>query len=180
MWTHASAVRQHQGISARLRAWGAVEKESALNTIASLLRVEDIHLDLAVSNKNGLFDAIGQRLEASRRLPYEFVTSGLQRREAVGSTALGQGVAIPHARVKNLEEIVVSYVRLSSPILFDAPDQQPVSDILVLLVPKQATEEHLRILAEATQLFAARDFRLRLGACRTSEEVKALFDSQRI
>ncbi|MDD5248491.1 MAG: PTS sugar transporter subunit IIA [Rhodocyclaceae bacterium] len=148
-----------------------------MHTIASLLRVEDIYLDLAVSAKNELLDVIGRRLETSRGLPHDFITSGLQRREAVGSTALGQGVAIPHARVKDLEEIVVSYAHLRSPIPFDAPDGLPVSDILILLVPKQATEEHLRILAEATQLFSARDFRQRLRDCRTSADVKALFDS---
>lgn len=108
MWPHAAAAQQAQGVFAQLKAWAADEKAGALTNIASLLRVEDIHLDLAVSGKKELLDLIGRRLETSRRLPHDFVTSGLQRREAVGSTALGQGVAIPHARVKDLKETVVS------------------------------------------------------------------------
>ncbi|WP_366504391.1 PTS sugar transporter subunit IIA [Propionivibrio sp.] len=69
----------------------------------------------------------------------------------------------------------VSYVGLKSPIPFDAPDGKPVSDILVLLVPKQATEEHLQILAEATQMFSDGRFRERLHQCKHAQEVKQLF-----
>src|SRR4029077_12160149 len=88
-----------------------------------------------------------------------------------------EGVAIPHARVRNLDRIRVSYMRLKSPIPFDAPDGKPVSDILVLLVPKQATEEHIRILAEATKKLSDQRFREQLRRCKQSLEIKRLFDT---
>lgn len=148
-----------------------------MNAIASLLWPENICLNVDVSNKVELFDVIGRHMEREHALPQEWVTRSLSRREQVGSTGLGKGVAIPHARVKDLERMQVAYLRLKSPIPFDAPDGNPVMDILVLLAPSQANEEHLRILADATQLFSNRRFRLCLHECGNAREVKRLFES---
>ena len=114
-------------------------------------------------------------MEREYSMPRALVAESLTRRELAGSTGLGEGVAIPHARIKDLERIHALYARLNSPIPFDAPDGKPVSDILVLLVPKQATEEHLIILAEATQMFSDRRFREHLHVCKDTLEVKGLF-----
>ena len=151
------------------------EEERQLNTIADLLRDEDILLDLDVSSKSQLFEEIGRHMEGRLGMPQAWVVLSLSRREEVGSTGLGQGVAIPHARIKDLYRIQVVYVRLKAPIPFGAPDGEPVSDILVLLVPKQATEEHLRILAEATQMFSDRPFRQRLVLCKDARAARQLF-----
>jgi PTS system nitrogen regulatory IIA component len=152
-------------------------RAAKLNTIASYLRPEDIWLNADMSSKPSLFDAIGRHLELEHGLPRDSVSQGLSRRERLGSTGLGHGLAIPHARVTNLSRILVAYMRLKSPIPFDAPDGEPVSDILVLLVPKEATEEHLTILADATQLFGDRRFRVRLRQCGNPLAVKRLFDA---
>jgi len=146
-----------------------------LKPIADLLSSRDIILDLEVANQAQLFAAIGRHLEAAYGMPQEWVALSLARREQVGSTGLGEGVAIPHARIKDLSCIRLAYVRLRSPIPFGAPDGKPVSDILVLLVPKQATEEHLAILAEATRLFSAAQFRERLQQCGAPAAAKKLF-----
>jgi PTS system nitrogen regulatory IIA component len=151
-------------------------RAAKLNTIASYLRPEDIFLDADISSKPELLDAIGLHIEQTHCLPHESISTSLARREQLGSTGLGQGVAIPHARIKDLNRILVAYLRLKSPIPFDAPDGEPVSDILVLLVPKQATEEHLRILADASQMFASRRFRRCLRQCSDPLAVKKLFD----
>jgi len=154
-----------------------VRKAPELNTLASYLYPENICLNVAVSNKLELFDAIGRHMEREHGLHQEWVARSLSRREQVGSTGLGKGVAIPHARLTDLERMQIAYMRLKSPIPFDAPDGNPVIDILVLLAPSQADEEHLRILADATQLFSDRRFRLRLHRCNHAQEVKHLFDS---
>ena len=109
-------------------------------------------------------------------MPQEWVVLSLSRREQVGSTGLGEGVAVPHARIKDLARIQLAYVRLKSPIPYDAPDGKPVFEILVLLVPKQATAEHLSILAEATRMFSDQQFRLRLGRCNEVQQAKRLFN----
>lgn len=150
-----------------------------LNTLAHYLSAEDICLDAEVPSKPALIDAISRHMERTHSLPRETVFHGLSRREQLGSTGLGQGVAIPHARVHDLDRILAAYMRLKLPIPFDAMDGQAVSDILVLLVPKQAADEHLSVLAEATRLFSDRRFRVCLHQAGTAMEVRQLFDSWR-
>jgi PTS system nitrogen regulatory IIA component len=157
--------------------WPGGKKRPMRSTIADLLVPKDILLDIIVASKGELIDEIGQRMEWVHGIARESVALSLSDREEIGSTALGQGVAIPHARVKGLDRIQVIYIRLKLPIFFDAPDGKPVSDIFVLLVPKQATEEHLNILAEASQMFCDRHFREQLHICKHPQEVKRLFDA---
>lgn len=147
-----------------------------MSTIADLLSPKDILLNLEVASKDQLFEAIGRHMEGNHGMPQEWVVLSLSRREQVGSTGLGEGVAVPHARIKDLARIQLAYVRLKSPIPYDAPDGKPVFEILVLLVPKQATAEHLSILAEATRMFSDQQFRLRLGRCNEVQQAKRLFN----
>ncbi len=147
-----------------------------MKTIAELLFPKDILLDVAVVGKIELFERIGEHLEWVHGIPQRAVVQALAYREQIGSTALGQGIAIPHARMKELDRIQLAYLRLSPAIAFDAPDGKPVADVLVILVPKQATEEHLRILSDTSQMFSDPRFRERLHRCKDPLEVKQLFD----
>ena len=146
-----------------------------MNTLAELLSTKDIILDMETPSQSRLLQEIALHMESVHGMPQDWVFQSLSRREKVGSTALGGGVAIPHARVKDLQHIQVAYIRLKSPIPYDAPDGKPVADILTLLVPKEATEEHLRILSEATQMFSNPQFRQRLRTCSDAEQTRQLF-----
>ncbi|CDN61383.1 PTS system nitrogen-specific IIA component, PtsN [Burkholderia cenocepacia H111] len=90
------------------------------------------------------------------------VTDNLFARERLGSTGLGEGVAIPHGRIKGLKHPLAAFVRLADAIPFEAPDGQPVGLLIFLLVPEQATQQHLEILSEIAQLLSDRDARERL------------------
>lgn len=147
-----------------------------MSTIAKLLSTKDIRLDMEVSSRGSLLDKIARHMEREHGMPKEWVFQSLSRREKIGSTALGEGVAVPHARIKDLQRVHLAYIRLRQPIPFEAPDGKPVSDILVILVPKEATEEHLRILSEVTQMFSDPQFRLQLRNCGEAGETKRLFD----
>lgn len=148
-----------------------------MNTVAQLLAPRDIRLDVCVQDRAQLFEEVGQRLEWVNGVPQKSVVASLFHREQIGSTALGQGIAIPHARVKELERIHLAYWRLVPPIDFDAPDGAPVSDVLIILVPRQATEDHLRILADASEMFSDSRFREELRACKDPMQAKELFDA---
>ena len=102
----------------------------------------------------------GRRVGGLRhRLARSVVFDSLFAREKLGSTGLGQGVAIPHGRIKGLKDALCAFVRLAQPVPFDAPDGAPVSLVFVLLVPEQATEKHLQILSELAQMFSDRALR---------------------
>jgi len=79
----------------------------------------------------------------------------------------GYGIAIPHGRIKHLKETACAFLRLQTPIDFDAPDGQPVDLVFVLLAPAAATDVHLQILGELAAMFSDEDFRASLRAART-------------
>jgi PTS system nitrogen regulatory IIA component len=93
-----------------------------MNQIAPLLPAANILLDLDAGSKTQLFAAIGRLFEANCGLRGDLVVESLMAREKLGSTGLGQGIAIPHGRIKGLREAQGAFARLKAPIGFDAPD----------------------------------------------------------
>lgn len=134
-----------------------------MNLIAKLLPPANVVLDLDVSSKKRMFEQIGLLFENHQGIGRSLVFDSLFARERLGSTGLGQAVAIPHGRIKGLKEPVGAFIRLRHPVAFDAPDGRAVSLIFVLLVPEQATEQHLQILSELAQMFSDRELRSRLA-----------------
>jgi PTS system nitrogen regulatory IIA component len=134
-----------------------------MNLIAKLLPPANIVLDLEVSSKKRMFEQVGLLFENNQGVARSLVFESLFARERLGSTGLGQSVAIPHGRIKGLKDPVGAFLRLRTPVAFDAPDGKPVSLVFVLLVPEQATEQHLQILSELAQMFSDRALREQLG-----------------
>lgn len=135
-----------------------------MSLISKILPVANVFLDLDVGSKKRVFEHVGILFENSHGIARSVIFDSLFAREKLGSTGLGQGVAIPHGRIKGLKEAVGAFVRLSEPIQFDAPDSKPVSLIFVLLVPANATDLHLQILSELAQLFSDKHLREELLA----------------
>jgi PTS system nitrogen regulatory IIA component len=134
-----------------------------MNLIAKLLPPSNILLDLDVTSKKRVFEQAGLLFENNQGVARSLVFDSLFARERLGSTSLGQGVAIPHGRIKGLKEPVAAFVRLAQAVPFDAPDGKPVNLVFVLLVPEQATEQHLQILSELAQMLSDRDLRGKLS-----------------
>ena len=137
-----------------------------MNLIAKILPPSNILLDLDVTSKKRMFEQAGLLFENNQGVARSVVFDSLFARERLGSTGLGQGVAIPHGRIKGLKDAVGAFVRLAAPVPFDAPDGKPVDLVFFLLVPEQATERHLQILSELAQLFSDRELRERLATER--------------
>jgi PTS system nitrogen regulatory IIA component len=146
-----------------------------MNQIAELLPLANIALDLDVASKSRLFEAAGALFAASSGLDATTVSASLAAREKLGSTGLGQGIAIPHGRIKGLKEARGAFLRLKQPVPFDAPDGKPVSQVFVLLVPEQATDLHLQLLSELAQMFSEKAFRERLAAATSADDLVNLF-----
>lgn len=150
-----------------------------MNTIGSDLEVDDILLAVKPANKRQLFEVIGRHMQDVHGVPAESVAATLERREMAASTALGHGVAIPHARLRELDRIRIVYARLMPALAFDTPDRQAVSDIVALMVPAPAAQDHLDVLAQVAARFADRDFRQALQECHEPLQVKRLFERWR-
>ncbi|MFA5170595.1 MAG: PTS IIA-like nitrogen regulatory protein PtsN [Sulfuriferula sp.] len=130
-----------------------------MNQLVPLLSVNRILLDVETEGKKQLFEHVGQLLSAESGVATKLVLDSLLAREKLGSTGLGQGIAIPHGRIKGLKSASGVFVRLRTPIEFDAPDQIPVRLLFILFVPAQATDLHLEILSELAQLFSNKAMR---------------------
>lgn len=146
-----------------------------MNRIAPLLCPQRIRLDLDIGDKRRFFEEAGRLFAGNKGLGSADVAECLTARENLGSTALGQGVAFPHARIKDLREPLAAFMRLRQPLDFDAPDGKPVQDFFVLLVPQQATEAHLQLLAEAAQMFSDLYFHDHLHRQRDVAQVYQVF-----
>jgi len=130
-----------------------------MNLISRLLPPYNVLLDLPASSKKRAFEQAGLLFENNHGIARATVFDSLFARERLGSTGLGQGVAIPHGRIKGLKEAVAAFIRLAEPVPFDAPDGRPVRLLIFLLVPEQATQQHLDILSELAQMLSDKPFR---------------------
>ncbi len=148
-----------------------------MSLVAKLLPPANVLVDLQVSSKKRLFEQVGLLFENNHGLARSTVFDCLFARERLGSTGLGQGVAIPHGRVKGLKEALGAFVRVAQPVAFDAPDSQPVSLVFVLLVPEQATDRHLQILSELAQMFSDRAMRDALAAAADAPSLHQLISA---
>jgi PTS system nitrogen regulatory IIA component len=146
-----------------------------MNQIANLLSPANVVVDLDASSKKRVFEQAGLLFENNNGIARSTVFDALLARERLGSTGLGQGIAIPHGRIKGLKEATGAFLRLSIPVQFDSPDGKPVGLLFVLLVPESATEHHLEILSELAQMFSDRTFRDALGGAADAATIHQLF-----
>ena len=122
--------------------------------LAEHLQASAVGINSDISSKKRALEEISRLLTGHAEFVSEKdVLTSLINREKLGSTGLGKGVAIPHGRLKGLESAVAAFVKLSHPIDYDAADEQPVDLIFGLLVPQDATSEHLQILAKIAEMF---------------------------
>ena len=147
-----------------------------MNQIAGLLPVNNILLDLDVANKKRVFEQVGLLFENNHGIGRNVVYDSLFAREKLGSTGLGQGIAIPHGRIKGIPEAIGAFVRTRSPIPFDSPDGRGVNTIFVLLVPEQATDRHLQILSELAQIFSDKAQRERIASANDPVALHQAFE----
>lgn len=145
-----------------------------MNQLAPLLSVSNILLDVEMGSKKRLFEYVGQLFGSELGVVPQVILDSLIAREKLGSTGLGQGIAIPHGRIKGLKSATGVFVRLNPPIDFDAPDQLPVKLVFILFVPMQATDLHLQILGELAQLFSNKTLREALMTSADSDSVLTL------
>ena len=146
-----------------------------MNLTAKLLPAANVVVGLEASSKKRAFEQAGLLFENNHGIARSTVFDSLFAREKLGSTGLGQGIAIPHGRIKTLKDALGAFIRLAEPVPFDAPDGKPVSMLFVLLVPEQANEHHLQLLSELAQMFSDRAFREQLLNAPDALAAHALF-----
>ena len=148
---------------------------------ASILNHSRIVLDADITSKKRVLEAMAELLSPDEK-QQNTIFEKLLERERLGSTGLGHGIALPHARVDGLTLPRAAFIRLREGTDFDSPDGDMVTLVLALLVPQEATDEHLQLLASIASLFNQESFRKDLLQASTNEEIHHLLtqDKERL
>lgn len=143
--------------------------------IGELLAGDGVVLRSGASSKRQALHAVAVAAGQALGLPEARILDALLQREALGSTGLGSGVAVPHARLEGLARVTGVFVRLETPVAFGAVDDQPVDLLFALFAPPCDGADHLRALAAVSRTLRAPDMRERLRRARTPDAILALF-----
>ena len=146
-------------------------------TITALLSPERIFIDTEISSKKRLLEFIADQVSEQFEMSQATLFSNLLEREKLGSTGLGKGFAVPHARLVNLEQAIGLFIKLSQPVNFEAPDNQPVDLVFAIIIPEQATDQHLQTLSALARVFSQADICDAIRQANSAEEVVGLIES---
>ena len=138
----------------------------------TILKPHRTFIDVEATSKKKALETIAKLIgSAEPGLGSDAVYTALMARERLGSTGLGEGIAIPHCRLASCSSITGALIRLREPLEFGATDDRPVDIVFVLIVPEVATEEHLQTLAGLAKLFNDSRFRNQLRAASNAAEM---------
>jgi PTS system nitrogen regulatory IIA component len=118
-----------------------------------LIGPDQVVVDLRVTDKAQLLSELARRAAVVLSLEQPLLMKALQSREQLGSTGLGRGFALPHARLLRMPRVYALLARLARPIDFDSVDDKPVDLVVLLLTPESAASQHLAILAALSRPF---------------------------
>jgi len=146
-------------------------------TISALLSPQSIFLDTEISSKKKLLELIANIAADRTQLSESAIYNSLLNRERLGSTGLGQGFAVPHARLNDLDKTMACFFRLKQAVNFESPDNRPVDLVFTIIVPEEATEEHLLILSSLASIFSRRDICEAIRNATGKDEIAEIIQS---
>jgi nitrogen PTS system EIIA component len=142
--------------------------------IADMIGKDNVIADLRAADKAQLLGELSRRAAASVGIEQDVILKALRAREDLGSTGLGRGFALPHARIDLLPRFFALFARLARPIDFAAIDDRPVDLVVLLLIPAKAGNEHLAALAAISRPLRDQAFVQRLRDARGAEALHLL------
>jgi len=153
--------------------------QASLERIAAWVRPENILIDVHVRDATHALGLLADAVANRHQLEPEPVFRALARRESAGSTGVGEGFAIPHAKIVGLARPVTVLLRPKQAIPFRAPDGKPVSLMLAIMVPVDGDKDtHLQLLARVAELFSQASFRAEVEAADDVATIAEAFRAQ--
>ena len=140
---------------------------------------ESVIVDLSVSSQKQLFQEMAKAIIDANGLDVTVrdIVSAAVERERLGSTGVGNGVALPHARIDGIDQVMVGFARLTEPLDFDSVDNRPVDLVAFLLAPSDAAGAHLRALARVSRQLRREEKRAKLRAAPDAQSLFTLLTS---
>ncbi|MCA0356894.1 MAG: PTS IIA-like nitrogen regulatory protein PtsN [Proteobacteria bacterium] len=147
-------------------------------TIGDLLEPGAVALRASAPGKRQVLSMVADIASRVLGVDPDVALDGLIEREAAGSTGVGEGVAIPHARVDGLDRVRAVVVRLDTPVAFDALDDKPVDLLVALFAPHDGNAQHLRALARVARMMRQPELRSALRQARSADAIHVLLTDQ--
>lgn len=147
-------------------------------TIGDLLEPGAVALRASAPGKRQVLSMVADIASRVLGVDPDVALDGLVEREAAGSTGVGEGVAIPHARVDGLDRVRAVVVRLDTPVAFDALDDKPIDLLVALFAPHDANAQHLRALARVARMMRQPELRSALRQARSADAIHVLLTDQ--
>lgn len=152
-------------------------------SLNKLIARDCVAIDLKVSGKKQLVQEMADLIVncgclENTAIDSRDVVNAAMERERLGSTGVGSGVALPHARIEGLDKVVVALARLETPVEFEAIDDRPVDIAVLILAPPDAGSDHLRALAQISRRLRNEDVRGRLRLAPDTESLYVIFTDQ--
>jgi nitrogen PTS system EIIA component len=150
--------------------------------LEQIFKMEFINADLAAKNKDeALAEMVNTIIRGGVKLDSSSIIEILKQRENLGSTGIGEGVAIPHGKISALNDIVVAFGRSIEGIAFDSLDGKPVHLLFLLLAPENSAGQHLKILAKISKMLKDVNFRKKLLKAKSRSDLyKIILDQENI
>lgn len=147
-----------------------------------IFKVEFINANLVARNKDeALAELVNTIIRGGLKLNYSSIIEILKQREKLGSTGIGDGVAIPHGKVAELDDIVVAFGRSIDGIPYDSLDGKPVYLLFLLLAPENSAGQHLKILAKISKMLKDVNFRKKLLKAKSQSDLyKIIIDQEEV
>lgn len=142
--------------------------------LSDLLTADRIVMLVEPNDRDAVLEAAARLLADAAPGSTAIIGESLRQRERLGSTAIGHGVAIPHGRSNVFDSVRATFLRLQHPVDFDAGDGMPVDLVFAMVVPEHFTQQHLQLLSELADRFAAPAFRDALRAARDVGVLRAM------
>lgn len=143
--------------------------------LSEIINVNRIKNDVNVLSKKRALEELSNLITQDQtQLSASNIFDSLISRERLGSTGVGYGIAIPHGRIKDCENLTGAFIQLEQGVDFDAMDNQPVDILFALIVPEESTDEHLQVLALLASMFNDEYFRQKLRKSQSEEETYTL------
>mgnify|MGYP001548154035 CR=1 FL=1 len=139
--------------------------------LSQILDKSSIIAELEVSDKKGTIDALAQAAAGVTRASREEIAAVLLEREQLGSTGIGGGIAIPHGKLDQVDDITIGIALSRTGVSYDSLDDKPVHIFFLLLTPENSAGGHLRVLAQISKLLKAEDFKKQLLSSGSAEDI---------
>lgn len=145
--------------------------------IKSIIKPESVFLDLKAKSKKQVLNEFSRKASELIDVPQRDVFDALLQREKLGTTALGKGIAIPHAKLKNLSQVHAFILRFDEAIDFEALDERKVDLFVILLAPVSAGADHLKALAKFARVLRDPEATKLLRGAENAQSVMTILDS---